>query len=194
MKIYTKTGDQGTTGLFGGKRVSKDDARIEAYGTVDELNAVIGLARSCAELPDQLKEPLATLSATLFTVGSDLATPLDPPPKYSIPRIGEREIRWLEELIDNDQAALPELRQFILPGGSTPAAYLHLARTVCRRAERRAARLAAVEDIGQFALPFLNRLSDYLFTAARRANQLAGVEDIPWSNPALQTSDDGGTQ
>ncbi len=177
--LYTKTGDEGLTGLFGGQRVRKDDLRIETYGTIDELNAVLGLALS-VNCPQRLAQPLTALSSLLFTAGSDLATPLDPPPSFAIPRIESRHSAWLESLIDEYDAELDELKAFILPGGTQTAAYLHLARTVCRRAERCCVSLAAREDIGKELVIFLNRCSDYLFIAARMANHVAGVADVPW--------------
>lgn len=183
MKIYTKTGDDGTTGLFGGRRVPKDHLRIEAYGTVDELNSVLGVALS-ADMPEQLQPVLQRISALLLTVGADLATPLSPPPRYAIPRTAEEDITWLESLIDAYEEELSPLANFILPGGTAAAAHLHLARTVCRRAERGTVALAREEETGTAPIRFLNRLSDFLFVAARLANHLAGVPDIPWTNPA----------
>ncbi len=177
--IYTKTGDKGTTGLFGGVRVSKNHKRIEAYGTVDELNSVIGIALTC-QVPEVLRVQLEKTSADLFTAGSDLATPLNPPPKFPIPRINEEHAHELERRIDAFDEELTALKHFILPGGTPLAAHLHLARTVCRRAERAVVALAETEDIGNAVQIYLNRLSDYLFTAARMANHLAGVEDIAW--------------
>lgn len=179
MKIYTKTGDDGTTGLFGGQRVEKYHLRIAAYGTVDELNSVIGIALT-HKPTHRLKHPLEHLSSLLFTVGSDLATPLDPPAKYHIPRIELEHIEWLEHLIDEFEEDLTPLRNFILPGGCPLSAHLHLARTVCRRAERAAVELSHSENIGEFAVKFLNRLSDFLFVSARMANFLEGVDDVPW--------------
>lgn len=179
IRIYTKTGDDGTTGLFGGSRVPKDNLRIEAYGTVDELNAIIGVVRTCT-LSASLEEQLGTISADLFTLGADLATPLDPPPAYEIPRITDDHVRELEGWIDQHDAKLQPLKTFILPGGSPAAAHLHVARTVCRRAERRVVALASHEDIGSSVLHYLNRLSDYLFTISRVANAEAGITDIPW--------------
>lgn len=179
FRIYTKTGDDGTTGLFGGTRVQKDDLRIESYGTVDELNAVIGITLT-AELPDHVREELTAISSTLFTLGADLATPLDPPPAYAIPRIGVDHVTLLERLIDAHDEVLEPLKAFILPGGTPAAAYLHLARTVCRRAERCTVALARREDVGDHVVHYLNRLSDYLFTAARAANHAASVPDVPW--------------
>lgn len=179
FRIYTKTGDDGTTGLFGGTRVQKDDLRIEAYGTVDELNAVIGITLT-APLPDHVREELTAISSTLFTLGADLATPLDPPPVYAIPRIGVDHVTALERLIDAHDEVLEPLKAFILPGGTPAAAYLHLARTVCRRAERCTVALARREDVGDHVVHYLNRLSDYLFTAARAVNHAASVPDVPW--------------
>lgn len=179
LKIYTKTGDDGTTGLFGGQRVLKSSLRIEVYGTVDELNSVIGLALT-ADVPTDIREQLTAISSLLFTAGADLATPLEPAPKYDIPRLIEADISWLETLIDTCDEALPPLKSFILPGGTFGSAQLHLARTVCRRAERLAVALAAEDNIGSVVVKFLNRLSDYLFTAARYVNFQAGIQDVPW--------------
>lgn len=179
IRIYTKTGDDGTTGLFGGSRVSKADLRIEAYGTVDELNAVVGVVRTCP-LPQALEHQLGIISADLFTLGADLATPLDPPPVYDIPRITEEHVKQLEGWRDEYDAQLEPLKTFILPGGTPAASHLHVARTICRRAERRTVALATQEDIGAAVLHYLNRLSDYLFTASRAANAHAGVEDVAW--------------
>lgn len=178
-RIYTRTGDDGTTGLFGGKRVGKDTLRIEAYGTVDELNAIIGIVLT-SDVESDLRGDLEATSSLLFTLGADLATPLSPPPTYTIPRIAEEHVVELERRIDRLDEVLPRLTSFILPGGTTAAAYLHLARTVCRRAERLCVALAATEDIGPWPVRYLNRLSDWLFTAARAANAAAGQTDIPW--------------
>jgi len=178
-RIYTKTGDDGTTALFGGVRVAKQHERIESYGTVDELNAVIGIILT-HYVASPLREELEQISHLLFTVGADLATPLDPPPVYEIPRIGMEHCTMLERLIDAHEEILQPLRNFILPGGAASAAFLHLARTVCRRAERHVTALSASENIGDALLPFLNRLSDYLFVAARRANHDSGVADVMW--------------
>lgn len=183
-KIYTKTGDDGTTGLFGGDRVPKDHLRIEAYGTIDELNSLIGVAVT-QQMPKRLQSSLLEISALLFTAGADLATPLDPPPAYPIPRITSAHTAYLERLIDEYDAELSPLKAFILPTGTPAAAYLHLARTVCRRAERCETTLSRTEDVGKEIGKFLNRLSDYLFTAARMANRLAGAQDVEWKNPAL---------
>ena len=179
MKIYTKTGDDGTTGLFGGRRVAKYSLRIDAYGTVDELNAVIGIALT-HEMPSQIQEHLTILSSLLFTVGSDLATPQDASVKSSVPSVTEDYVAQLEKWIDSYEEQLPALKNFILPGGSPAGAHLHLARTVCRRAERAIVALKQEEDINPTVLRFINRLSDYFFVAARYANAKLGFEDIEW--------------
>lgn len=179
MKIYTKTGDSGQTGLFGGQRVPKDSLRVHAYGTADECNAVVGVARA-AGLDPALDAMLAAVQNQLFVVGADLATPGE---SANIPRVGDEEIGQLESWIDALEAELEPLRQFILPGGSVAAAQLHLARTTCRRAERWAVSLAQAEPISPQVLVYLNRLSDFLFVAARAANARAGVGDVPWVSP-----------
>jgi cob(I)alamin adenosyltransferase len=180
-KIYTKTGDDGTTGLFGGGRVSKDSARIEAYGNVDELDSVIGLVRAASQY-EWLNNLLQSIQEKLFVLGADLATPLDTRSDYKIPRIEEIDAKNLEKEIDKQTAELPPLKKFILPGGTELAARLHVARTVCRRAERSLVHLANEEEIGKHDIIYLNRLSDLLFVLARRANQLAGVSDIEWNS------------
>lgn len=181
MKIYTKTGDSGQTGLFAGPRVRKDDVRIEAYGAVDELNAFLGLART-AELPAEIEDFLARVQNELFAVGAELATP--DPARHGTAIIGPAEIAALERAIDQLEEDLPPLKQFILPGGSLPAAHLHVARGICRRAERRVVTLAGDEPAGfQNILTYLNRLGDYLFVAARAANHKAGEPEIPWKKP-----------
>jgi cob(I)alamin adenosyltransferase len=185
IKIYTKTGDDGTTGLFGGRRVQKHSARIEAYGTVDELNSILGIALT-HRMDKKLHSLLTHISSLLFTVGSDLATPIDTLVKYHIPRVQTEHITFLENNIDIFQADLPELRNFILPGGCAAAAHLHHARTVCRRAERAVTALATEEAINETVLRFLNRLSDFLFVAARIANFHEGVDDIPWEPDAVE--------
>jgi cob(I)alamin adenosyltransferase len=178
MKIYTRTGDDGTTGLFGGDRVSKDDLRIHAYGTVDELNSVIGLARTYQADP-RTAEILDLIQRDLFVLGSDLAAPRDVKSPHSV-RVDEGGVAKIERLIDELDAQLPALTNFILPGGTSCAAVLHLARNVCRRAERLAVACQAQEDIGPVVIRFLNRLSDLLFVLARRVNREAGVEDVVW--------------
>ena len=178
MKIYTKTGDDGSTGLFGGQRVSKSNLRVDVYGTIDELNSVIGIV--IANDPrEKMIETLESICSKLFVAGSDIATPIENA-KVSIQRISEDDITSLEKLIDEYTSVLPELKHFILPGGSKTSAYLHLARTVCRRAERLAVELSLSENIGDFIIRYLNRLSDFLFTASRYANYLEGVEDKQW--------------
>jgi cob(I)alamin adenosyltransferase len=179
MKIYTKTGDDGQTGLFGGPRVSKADPRIEAYGTVDELNAVLGLSRT-QSLPPEIDALVARLQNELFDLGAELATP--DPQARATNLISPARIEALEKAIDQFDAHLPPLKTFILPGGTAGAAWLHLARTVCRRAERCLVTLMgqAGEKISPLPLVYLNRLSDLLFVLARAANQIAGQPDVKW--------------
>lgn len=179
MKIYTKTGDKGSTSLFNGARVSKNALRVNCYGTIDEMNSIVGLAITFSPEND-LKSDLIALSLTLFNLGSDLATPLIPTPKFEPPRMTEEDIQKLETLIDRYTELLPPLKSFILPGGSQTAAFLHQARTVCRRAERLMVELSASEQLSEFTMIFVNRLSDYLFTAARYSNYLQNIEDIKW--------------
>jgi cob(I)alamin adenosyltransferase len=182
MKIYTKTGDEGETGLFAGPRVRKDDPRIEAYGTVDELNAVLGLAR-CEALPSAIEQTLAAVQNELFAVGAELASP--DPVKAGTAWIDEPHVVALEEAIDALEEQLPPLRQFVLPAGNRGACTLHVARGVCRRAERRLITLAHTEgvQVSRRLIRYLNRLSDYLFVAARAANVLAGEQEKPWEKP-----------
>lgn len=177
MKIYTKTGDRGDTGLFGGPRVRKDDPRIEAYGAVDELNAALGLAR-CEPLDEPLDSLLASIQNELFELGAELATP--DPQRLGTHTIAAAHIARLEAAIDQYEAKLEPLKAFILPGGTRSAALLHLARTVCRRAERRLVTLADREAISADLMIYLNRLSDLLFVLARLANRAAGLADVPW--------------
>ena len=179
MKIYTKTGDDGTTGLFSGKRVNKFDLRVEVYGTIDELNSIIGLAVSFG-MPEQMMGTFVDLRKKLFDAGADFATPLNPAPKWATKRVSAEDVKYLEDMIDEYTALLPPLKFFILPGGTNCAAFLHQARTVCRRAERLAVKLAQTEELTEHSLKFLNRLSDFLFVASRLANFLAGVDDIIW--------------
>lgn len=179
MKIYTRTGDDGKTGLLGPGRVDKDCPRIEAYGTVDELNAAIGLARSLGLRSDD-DMLLAAVQDDLFSVGAALADP-DPAGKFHA-AITAAKIRRLEEAIDALVAELPPLDKFILPGGTHAAAQLHVARTICRRAERRVIRLSHIdgEHVSPEAIVYLNRLSDFLFVLGRAANKHMGVADVPW--------------
>lgn len=179
MKIYTKTGDAGTTGLWGGRRVDKDAPRVHAYGTVDECNAVIGVARACGSDPE-LDQLLAGIQNMLFVVGADLTAIEDSP---NIPRIKAADVAALEQIIDQLEGALDPLRQFILPGGGLAAAHLHLARTICRRAERAAVALARDEPVSPEVLVYLNRLSDCLFVLARSANARSAIADIAWQSP-----------
>jgi cob(I)alamin adenosyltransferase len=180
LKIYTKTGDKGETGLFGGNRVSKDDLRIEAYGTTDELNAALGLADT--ELKsDEIKELIKTIQNKLFVLGSDLATPLDHGTKsFRLPRITVEDYTFLENQIDNFESKLEELKSFILPGGTKGGALLHLSRTICRRAERRIVSLQKIEEINPNIVIFVNRLSDLLFVLSRYENLTSNQPDIKW--------------
>lgn len=179
MKIYTKTGDQGETSLFGGQRVSKNNERIEAFGTVDELNAVLGIVRSL-ETDPQLDGILNRLQNELFILGADLATPFNKDQR--IERIGNGQIRKLEQDIDRLESALYPLKNFILPGGNGSAAMLHFARTVCRRAERLCITCRDAEPVSDEAIIYLNRLSDLLFVMARFQNKSSNVGDIPWKS------------
>jgi len=181
MKIYTKTGDEGSTGLFNGQRVMKSDIRVDAYGTIDELNSIIGLAIAF-DLPDEMTEDIRAVSKDLFFLGTDLATPLNPPPKFIVHRLSVDKIIRLEKLIDCYTERLPKLTNFILPGGTKSASFLHQARTVCRRAERLVVELQSKEEVNNDAVIYLNRLSDYLFTAARMANYLDNMPDIVWKS------------
>ena len=178
MKIYTKTGDDGTTGLVGGSRVSKADSIIECYGTVDELNAAIGLAAVSAS--SELLDELRRVQADLFVIGSNLATPLDSPLRASLPKLEESMVQRLENAIDETTARLAPLTHFILPGGRELGARLHLARTVCRRAERLVVALPGGSESFAIIVRYVNRLSDWLFVEARMANQSAGVPDVVW--------------
>lgn len=181
MKIYTKTGDAGSTGLFGGGRVPKDDDRVEAYGDVDELNAVIGVARAVEPMP-RIDEVLVPIQRDLFAIGALLATPdLERMAQHlEKARIDDARIRDLERAIDDAESELEPLRSFILPGGSPKAASLHVARTVCRRAERHVVHLQHGVELPPLAIIYLNRLSDLLFTLARLANRRAGAGEVTW--------------
>lgn len=179
MKIYTRTGDAGETGLFGGARVSKASDRVDAYGEVDELNSVIGVARSVG-LPSAIDAELGTIQSELFDLGAELATVPGKEEKLSLPRLEDAQIARLEGAIDALEEGLPALTTFVLPGGSPGSSHLHVARTVCRRAERRLVALSVNEPVRGELVRYLNRLSDLLFTMARRANHEAGVADVPW--------------
>ncbi len=176
MKIYTRTGDRGETGLFGGARVKKNDTRVEAYGTVDELNATLGLVLG-SSLSDELRAPLIQIQKELFVLGAEVACVPDKVERLRMLLIDARAIEALEHLIDEHEKALPELSTFILPSGSQAGAALHFARTVARRAERRCLDLP---DLRPELLIYLNRLSDALFVLARRENQLSQSGETPW--------------
>jgi cob(I)alamin adenosyltransferase len=189
-RIYTRTGDDGTTSLFGGERVGKGNDRIDAYGTVDETNSVVGLARS--HLRDQpgaerLDPVLGDVQEELFVVGADLATPVDA--KTLVPRIEEKHVGCVEDRIDAFDAELDPLESFVLPGGSPAGASLHSARTICRRAERLVVQASASTPINEKTKVYLNRLSDLLFVLARWANKQAGVREDKWV-----PDDAGGTE
>jgi len=181
MKIYTKTGDDGDTGLFGGGRVQKDDPCVEAYGDVDELNAALGVARAADPMP-RIDEVLVPLQRDLFSIGALLATPDREKMQQHLTKanIDEGRISELERAIDECERELQPLRAFIIPGGTHKAAALHLARTVCRRAERRVVRLQRDVEIPQLVVIYLNRLSDLLFMLARVANVRAGNGEVTW--------------
>ena len=182
-KIYTRTGDAGDTGLFGGSRVPKDDLRVDAYGHVDELNAVLGLALAL-EPRTFCRDLLEGVQRDLFTVGAELATPDAERLAKALkgPPVGPEQVAVLEQAIDRHEAQLPALRRFILPGGVPKGAALHLARTVCRRAERAVVKLQREHEIGGLSsvVPYLNRLSDLLFVLARVANHSAGTPEVTW--------------
>jgi cob(I)alamin adenosyltransferase len=181
VKIYTRKGDAGDTGIWGGVRLGKDDLRVEAIGAVDECNAAIGVALAHG-LPDRLADLLRKAQSGLFIVGSDLMAPDRSGPGGSLPRIGDDDTDRLEQAIDELELELPALRNFIVPGGTMAAAQLHLARTVCRRAERQVTRLARRGDqVSGAVQAYLNRLSDFLFVAARYLNHTAGAADVVWS-------------
>ena len=179
MKLYTKSGDDGSTGLFGGPRVSKCDPRVDAYGEVDETNAAIGVAlAACAD--SQIAGRLLQVQADLFVVGAELATPSDHKPPNTI---SPEQITKLEQWIDEACGETQPLRTFVLPGGTALAAALHLARTVSRRAERAVVSLSQRDEVRGEVVVYLNRLSDLLFAWARLANHRAGVADVPWNPP-----------
>ncbi len=182
-KVYTRTGDDGTTGLGDGQRVGKDSLRIEAYGAVDEANSLIGAALASG-LEERLVAALATIQNELFHLGSDLCIPEESKARRHGPTIEARHVEALEALIDELSTELKPLENFILPGGSPGAATLHVARTVCRRAERRVIALARQEPIGPHVVQYLNRLSDALFVAARYENTRKGVPETLWDSRA----------
>lgn len=178
MKIYTKTGDAGETALFGGRRVPKNDLRVDAYGTVDELNAFIGQLRDGLERGHPLRPELLDIQSRLFTVGAHLAT--DPAKRAPIPGILPSDIEILEKAIDQMDGALPPLQNFVLPGGHPLVSATHVCRTVCRRAERLAVALHQVEPLDGAILRYLNRLSDYFFILSRHLAQILGATEVLW--------------
>ncbi len=171
-KIYTRTGDEGTTGLGDGSRTDKDGARVEAYGTVDELNSAIGMLLALP-MPVDISRPLVEVQHNLFDLGGELCVP-----GYKV--ITDAQVSWLERVLDEHNAELPPLKDFILPGGGQAAATCHLARTVCRRAERRVYSLARLEEVNPQALAYLNRLSDLLFVLGRRLARIEGGSEVLW--------------
>ncbi len=178
MKIYTKTGDKGTTALFGGKRVSKADLRIETYGTIDELNSYVGLVRDQA-VNQNRKSILVEIQDRLFTIGSILAT--EPGnTKVKVPSLLQEDVTVLEKEIDGMDASLPPMKSFVLPGGHQSVSFCHVARTVCRRAERLVIALDAQEKIDTLVIQYLNRLSDYLFMLSRKMSAELSAEEMPW--------------
>jgi len=177
FKIYTKTGDKGETGLFGGKRLPKNDLRIEAYGTVDELNSYVGLVRDCVE-DEEMRTVLKSIQDRLFALGANLAS--DPDKDMKTPDILVADIELLEKQMDKMDETLPALKNFILPGGHTSVSFCHVARCVCRRAERLVVALSQVEKIDNILIQYLNRLSDYLFILSRKMAQDLKVEEVLW--------------
>jgi len=178
MKIYTRTGDAGATGLFGGSRVSKSDVRIEAYGTVDELNSHLGLLRD-QPVNTQREKLLVSIQEHLFTIGSRLATE-DPDQRDKIPTLEEKAVSQLEMEIDDMEKDLEPMRNFILPGGHVSVSVGHIARCVCRRAERRVVALAEVAEVEETVIQYLNRLSDYLFVLCRKMSAELEIKETPW--------------
>ena len=185
MKIYTKTGDKGTTALFGGKRVSKNHLRIESYGTVDELNSYIGLIKD-QEIDHQTKNILVKIQNDLFTLGSMLATPLENEilkngkERLNIPKINTKSVTYLENTIDEINSKLPQMTHFILPGGHPIVSHCHVARCICRRSERLTTLLNEQEPINSLVLKYLNRLSDFLFVLARKLSFDMDVDELKW--------------
>jgi len=178
--LYTRGGDKGETSLYGASRVAKDSPRVAAYGTIDELNSCIGAAIAVCK-HDEITKPLKRIQSELFTAGADLATELTAKGGARVSRIQKEDTQQLEEMVDELQGRLPKLKSFILPGGSQLSSALHLARAVCRRAERSVVTLGRVERINPEMVPYLNRLSTYLFNVARHANVLEGFEDDIWA-------------
>ena len=192
-RVYTRTGDKGETGLVGGKRVPKDSPRIEAYGTVDELNSIVGLARvfneeriKDGEAHRFLDQVLRDIQEELFNLGSELATPPDSRFKGTI-SIGKEQVKRIEEIIDECQKTLEPLKSFILPGGGRIGGYLHQCRTVCRRAEREALRLSRVEETSEWAIKYINRLSDLFFVLSRWVGKHLGEQEYLWQRGLVET-------
>lgn len=181
MKIYTRTGDKGKTGLYGGQRVSKASLRLHAYGTIDELNASLGVVLADTKLPSPLRDQLIEIQSLLFVIGADLATPLDS--NNHVKRMDIGPSVQMERWIDGLEESLPPLTKFILPGGSAMGAKLHECRTICRRAERFIVELSEKEAITLNVITIVNRLSDYLFVAARYANKMLGYAESPVEIP-----------
>lgn len=180
-KIYTRTGDDGTTGLGDGSRVHKDDSRVEAYGTVDELNSSIGMILAEDIVPDAIRNHLATVQHDLFDLGSELCVP-------GYEAIQQSHIDYLETQLDDLNQHLPPLKEFILPGGNRAASCCHLARTICRRAERRVHSLHKADTVNPLGLQYLNRLSDYLFVAARSLSRVDNGTEVLWDRKRLNSS------
>ena len=178
MKIYTKTGDKGSTSLLGGTRVSKSNIRIEAYGTIDELNSFIGLLRDFSSENENRKNLLISIQEKLFTIGSTLATA--PGKKFNTPNLQEADILLLENEMDKMDKELPTLKNFVLPGGHQYVSFCHIARTVCRRAERKCIELALNEEVNEAIVKYLNRLSDFLFVLSRKLSLELNAEEIAW--------------
>ena len=180
MKIYTKTGDKGSTSLIGGTKVSKSHMRIEAYGTVDELNSYVGLCRDLLDI-EEMRAELQEIQDRLFTIGSSLACDPNKEPLLKIPDLKESDLQFLEQSIDKMNVVLPVMKSFILPGGHPTVSHFHVARCICRRAERACVRLQAEnQEIEPLIIKYLNRLSDYLFVVARFCGHNLNVAEIPW--------------
>jgi len=179
IKIYTKTGDKGTTSLIGGTKVLKSDLRIEAYGTVDELNSYVGLCRDILQ-DKQSRDILQEIQDRLFTIGSSLACDPEKEPKMKIPDLKENDVELLEKEMDRMNEIVPQMKSFILAGGHPTVSHLHIARCICRRAERCCVRLKQESTEDAIIIKYLNRLSDYLFVLARYTSYLSGAEEIPW--------------
>lgn len=180
FKIYTKTGDKGSTSLIGGTRVSKNHIRIESYGTVDELNSYLGVVNDSCGYPE-ISNWLREVQDRLFTLGAELATTPDKEVRMKLPDLHEEDVTWLEERMDEMNETLPEMRSFIIPGGNLGSSMCHVARCICRRAERLCVGMnEAGEAVPELIIRYLNRLSDFLFTLARYIGHLAGAEELPW--------------